>query len=139
MKQNILIERILKVLSHKAVLLLIVGFIFLLIYLDGYRQGSEYQKKILANPQIVSGIVKSLQFKYKVGYIVIYKFILNGNEFLGESSNREYEGLTKIINKSFPVIVNKHDPQYSRILITPTDFEDYRMEYPDSLNWIRNE
>ena len=68
-----------------------------------------------------------------------YVYMVNGVRF---RANRHYTRITlrgaeHYINKNFPVIYDRSAPSLSYILILPEDFWEFRLPYPDSLNWTR--
>lgn len=67
-----------------------------------------------------------------------YSYILNDKNY--ESSNtyikHSFSQGDRFEGKYFPVIYDKQDPSNSKILIDRDDFNEYRLDYPDSLIWI---
>lgn len=65
-----------------------------------------------------------------------YEFSYNGKAYVNSSPS----GVTSsraFIGRTFPI---RFAPGSGRneILITPRHFERYRLDYPDSLSWVRN-
>jgi hypothetical protein len=42
----------------------------------------------------------------------------------------------ELFRRSFPVIYNSKIPEECAILVFKSDFEEYGLNHPDSLNWI---
>lgn len=118
------------------ILMITVGAIIIFV---GKQQRSSMKTKILAAPEIVTGIVIEVSYAYKTGYIVKYKFKLSDREFISETGGSRYAKINGIIsNRTFPVIYNTKHPEFNEMLILPEDFVQYGLKFPDSLDWINH-
>ncbi len=59
---------------------------------------------------------------------------INSSSFFADKYLKIQSAIT---GKSFPVILNKNNPEISQMLITPEDFEFYGIHFPDSLKWVK--
>jgi len=114
--------------------------------LVGYLNGKKYDKAIRKNPSITLGTVYDYEAIYKHSPVLKYEFEFEGKKFYSSSSSSgtgnwedEYKILfRKVKGRSFPVFFSKDSPgRYNKILIIPADFEEFNLNYPDSLNWIK--
>lgn len=70
-----------------------------------------------------------------------YQYIINDKEFKATGAYlaeeiKYYIGNDFFVNKTFPIVYYPPRPSISRILITPRDFSDFNMPFPDSLKWV---
>jgi hypothetical protein len=70
---------------------------------------------------------------------IIYEFIIDKEKIRkGKDMDKTDRRLDSIfLNKRFPVIYLKDDPEVNKMLIFPSDFEDFGKPFPDSLNWVK--
>jgi hypothetical protein len=102
------------------------------------RKNGKYAKEILEFPKYTNGIFE--KFRYEKGKAIIsdYSFEVNGVVFKSwKSDGRLREIGNYLFNRTFPVIYNMKDPTKNEILVFPSDFLNYKLTYPDSLNWVR--
>lgn len=97
-------------------------------------------KEIKENKKITYGRIVGYSRHYRsYAFYPEYTFIVNGNNFTGESSGapinlnywNNYNG------KIFPVVYSSKNPQKCIMLIRPKDFEEWGLKFPDSLNWVK--
>lgn len=74
-------------------------------------------------------------------YRVSYKFSKGNQNFedyydLGRWTYRS-EILKKLNGKTIPLLYCLDNDNYNRILLSPDDFSEYGLEYPDSLLWVK--
>ena len=70
---------------------------------------------------------------------VIYRYSVNGNTYVGDTQAPNISPSvvkSKLVNKSFPVAIDKNDFSNSRILISPDDYKEIHLNFPDSLQWV---
>ena len=75
----------------------------------------------------------------KNNFFITYSFKYNqkNHNDLKTASNIQIGDVPKfLINKSFPLILSKEDPENNALLIFREDFERYNLVYPDSLKWV---
>ncbi len=132
-----------KKLNKIQIFTLILGiFVLVVPLIIGHINNNKFKKKLMENPIIVSGKITGFDKTYKRADALNYDFEYNSKEYKksGNSNGKasDYEALYKyIINKTFPVIINKINPQdYSKILVVPEDFQEYELQFPDSLKWL---
>ncbi|MNE93942.1 hypothetical protein D3C80_1918520 [compost metagenome] len=76
---------------------------------------------------------------YRGGPDFTYEFKVNNIEYKNSTVKLAFslgEGYD-LLNFNFPVIYQKSNPDNCQLLITPYEFKEYNIPYPDSLNWVR--
>ncbi len=69
----------------------------------------------------------SLYYKVKINNKYYYDVESYGNSYL----SRDY-----FLNKTLPVAISKIDTNNKKLLIEKSDFKEFGLERPDSLDWI---
>lgn len=111
--------------------------IFGMILLVGRFEAKNNQEKIKANYKVVNGTITNVSFKSKLGYLLNYSFDYNLTTNFAETYSSKYAPLRNyLLHKSFPVVVSTANPKDNDILITPADFKNYNIPFPDSLAWV---
>jgi len=115
--------------------------------LVGHLNGKDYDKAIRKNSSITQGRVYDFEHKVKHSAVLKYEFEYEGKKYYASSSSSEtglkWEDEYKILfnhvkGKVFPVFLSRDNPdRYNKILISPKDFEEFNINYPDSLNWVK--
>lgn len=95
----------------------------------GYNKSTGLVTGTLGPNRSINNI--SLVYEFKNG-VATEKH--SQNTFRGASVN---ELKNVVIGRSFPVIYKNGFWGFERILITPDDFKEFNLPYPDSLNYIR--
>ena len=113
----------------------------------GHLNGKEYDKAIRRNSSITSGTIYEFEKKAKLSAVIKYDFEYEGKKYYSSSSSSntglrwedEYKILfSQIKGKVFPVFFSRDNPaRYNKILISPKDFEEFNINYPDSLKWVK--
>ena len=97
-------------------------------------------KEIEKNKEISFGIINDYSKHYRSNaFTPHYSYKVNGIEYKGKYDtffNMKY--WNKYIGKSFPIVYSSINPQKSIMLITPNDFKNWGLEFPDSLNWVKD-
>jgi len=71
----------------------------------------------------------SLNYTYKIDSIL----------YVRESSNTvSGKYLEDYMYKDFPIVYSTKKPGKSILLVTPDDFKRWNMQFPDSLNWVKD-
>jgi hypothetical protein len=113
----------------------IIVFVFLTsIIIFGYWNFSSYEKRIERNLSISSGKVISYEYNYKSSKGYNYDYVVNGINYSGLYLCAKKEVI--LIDKLFPVIYNRLNPEESLLLIFPKDFKKHGLNFPDSLKWV---
>jgi hypothetical protein len=112
-------------------LIISIIFIFLVIKRGEKREKELKSDFILTNANIYASHIT------KIGFIVDYKFevyslFVEGSNTYEINSSDKY----KLVNRYFPVVYSKNNPENCDILIFPDDFKKYNIPFPDSLNWV---
>lgn len=120
---------------------------FILLYLIGYLIYVYFfsipNYKHLKNNYILS-TCHSYDFSLGSSYknnppSIYYKYKVNDKEYRGSTqlykiSSRDLQA--HLLNKTFPVAIDKNDYSNSIALIEPDRFDDFKIKFPDSLIWI---
>lgn len=134
--------------NNKSKLILILSVIgcFLVIATPltcGYFNGKNFHRELLENATVVNGIITGYKNPYKHAISFTYKVTINDTIFSFQSSGNQtdYAALKSksslLVGRRFPVLVNKQKHKQSKMLITPDDFAEYNMPFPDSLNFVK--
>ncbi len=122
---------------------LLIGFFAIMLPLIiGHYKDYKFRKKLMEDSIIVSGNISGFDKTYKRADALKYDFEYNRKKYkkIGNSNGKssDYEAIYKyVINRTFPVLINKINPQeYSKLLVVPEDFQEYGLPFPDSLKWI---
>ena len=94
-----------------------------------YRKEELRSKYLLMNCKIIS-----ISSNYKSAPTFECEFFYNGQQkIVGSNTNVNKERI--FIGKYFPIA---YSPKINvgQILITPEDFKNYDIPFPDSLNWV---
>jgi hypothetical protein len=94
------------------------SYILGICYSYGYSSGTSYKN----NPH-------SIYYKYKI----------DGKEYKGDiqlNSISTSDLKSYLLFKTFPVAIDKKDYSNSAALIEPARFKDFKLNFPDSLEWI---
>jgi hypothetical protein len=115
--------------------------------LIGHLNGKRYDSAIRENSSITQGSVYDFEHKIKHSAVLKYEFEYEGKKYYSSSSSSntglrwedEYKILfQQIKGKVFPIYFSRDNPaRYNKILISPKDFEEFNINYPDSLNWVK--
>lgn len=125
--------------NKKAILSIILAFVVMGgILLIGKLRHYTFKEKITRAPVFANGIIESVEYKNKHGYVVTYSFEINYRFVTSTVSGDKYQPVRNyLIGKSFPVIYYAKDPEYNYMLILPEDFKEYNVVFPDSLSWVK--
>src|ERR1700735_2556006 len=115
------------------VLLIIVGSV---IY--GTWHNRQHDVTFFRSPAFSVGHFYNFTATKSTGLEGHYTFQVNGATYGSGQTDGRYRKLgRKIFEQSFPVIYNTNDPaDFQRILVFPSDFERFKVPYPDSLSWV---
>ena len=140
--------------SNKGILLLyVVGFVGIFVCTVGFFIGIWHnyisiptnKKKIKENLQVANGaIITKIKSVAKVSDLHTFTY----SYFVGEQKqiqscnigmNFKSNASNYLMERSLPVAYEKGNPENSRLLIVPKDFEYFEILFPDSLKWIKND
>ena len=112
--------------SYLSVLLSII-FLFTSCMVDEIQA-----HKGIAVAQIVSG-----EPGYRGGFSFNYVFYVDSKKYSGHNPTKVSEtNMSSFLNKSFPVVYSTINPEKNIILITKSHFNDWGVQFPDSLKWV---
>ena len=116
----------------KNFIILFVGVLFLI---SSCVYDEIKQNKGNGTAQIIGN-----EIHYRNGaYFLKYKYVIDGKTYYDETSNLvRGKYLDDYMFKYFPIVYSTKNPEKSIILISPDDFERWGMEFPDSLNWVKD-
>jgi len=131
-----------------------VGICILIIWgvidlVNNYIVAPKDKRKIKDNPVLVNGaVIKKIENINKVSdaYLFSYSFYVGNNLITNKhsiglefKSNSVYNATNYLMERSLPVVYEKGNPKNSRLLITPNDFSFFQIQFPDSLQWIKED
>ena len=68
-----------------------------------------------------------------------YTYKIDSNLYVRKSSHTvSGKYLKDYMYKYFPVVYSTKNPGKSILLVTPADFKRWGIQFPDSLNWVRD-
>ena len=114
----------------------VIAFVsfFVIAYLVNFNR----KKTIKSNMKVNSGYIYECNSAFRGGVDIFYSVVINGNTVKGSRSLGITSSYRNFFEKKwFPVVYNADEPTENKILIKPIDFEDYGIEFPDSLNWVK--
>jgi|GEM_PF-3999395 len=87
---------------------------------------------------IISGKIISFENAGKMGIEVDYSFVLNNRNYRLKRNNQKLIGkyLEYLRLKEFPLIILKDNPDLNKLLISPYDYQELNMNFPDSMQWV---
>ena len=118
---------------------LIIGkYLFLSILILGVFYSLFEEKKIQKNPKFVNGQIYKTSTS-KSGAVLNYKFYVNSISYEGTTSfgGAYSEVYKKFINKQFLVVYEELNPKNNELLLIKSDYKKYKLDYPDSINWVQ--
>jgi hypothetical protein len=95
-------------------------------------------EEIRGNPAFISGkIVKLLNLSGYSGYSAEYRYQVG--TIIYQSDRTVSEQCCKgFLEQRFPIIYSKKNPAINRMLVTSSDFEEFNLPFPDSLQHIQD-
>jgi hypothetical protein len=130
---------------------LVVTSIFILVVsglMVGFFYTTFYERLFLKdaikkNMEIYQGakILKASRLpKFNDVYIVKFMFSVQGKDYKSEIKNSyNFKTSASFRERSFPVACERNNLSNAFILLKPEDFKEFGQEFPDSLNWIKEE
>jgi hypothetical protein len=119
--------------AKKRNLLVLISIVVVLISVQGYHIWKRSELK--RNGTFLTGKITSWQPGSKSQWWFTYEFQFNNQTFKRDKS-ASVNNLNFFVGKTFPVIFSTSSKS-SDILITPRDFEKYKIRFPDSLKWVK--
>lgn len=113
------------------VIFLVWGFLYTTLYQRVYLKYKIRNDLVLVqNGKIID--YHKLPKSYNV-YTINFSFQYNGIQYKAACKKYFGSGAAKELSKTYPVAFEKGNPSNAIILIKGDDFEDFNIEYPDSL------
>ena len=119
-----------------------IFIIVILFFAFGYYKScsdKKDEKTLVKNGKIVTAkVLYPYKEKARLGTRLLYVVPYNSEN----KYSREYENLTTqqgeaFTNKYFPAIIIPSKSNINRILIFPSDFKEFNLEFPVSLAWVK--
>jgi hypothetical protein len=113
--------------------------IIIIVFIIAFFIWRNDNKKLLSNHFYTVGKIYNPYAAYRGGINIMYTYIVNNVTYKKETTifiKNRY--LDFFLNKYFLVTYENGDPENQQILILPKDYSKYSLEYPDSLNWVKN-
>ena len=70
---------------------------------------------------------------------IYYRYKVDGIEYKGHTQLEKISATdlqSNLLFKTFPVAIDTKDYSNSAALIEPNKFDDFKIKFPDSLNWV---
>lgn len=110
-------------------------YLLVLIIISSCEVTEIKQHKGLTTGQITA---KGGNYYRGCAYYLVYSYKVKDTLYSGEDptpiSCRNFD---KYMNKFFPVVYSTISPKKGILLVSPADFERWDLEFPDSLNWVK--
>lgn len=109
-----------------------------IIFLFFFIEGKINENNTINDHGFATGQVYDCEWGSRAGVTLHYNFKLDDERFNGSKKlpiAKQFAYLFK--GKNFPVAFNTKDPSLSILLVNPKDFGKYGLEFPDSLNWVK--
>lgn len=115
--------------------------IFLIFFAYSYWQNEKlkelHKAKMHEKPALTVAKVLCFETKYKHGTEIGVEYNHNGHAYYATCSDNGYAYVRrKMVGKYFPLIVHADSPALCKILVLPKDFEEFHLDFPDSLQWL---
>lgn len=124
--------------KEKAVSILFIIVVLIIAYLLTERDRLRFKNELLKYAGHSIGVFKRLKYEKGKPILGVYFFEVDGLKVEGAKAiGGLREDWRYFVNKSFPVIYSVKDPTINKILVFPSDFSEFKIEYPDSLNWVK--
>jgi len=107
------------------------SFIFFFLSLTSCQLSELKEKGVLTTGTVTK------EFSSGSSVFLRYEFNVDGKWYQDRSMNI-YRCHGMFVGKNFPVIYHKENPKISSILIHPRSFENFNIEMPDSLFWLKD-
>jgi len=126
LKNNFQISKLNNMNKNKLLLIVVVFFI-----------SCDYTHQIKKDPMFTIGRVINTESDGRGYFYLVFEYKVDKKNYTkeqGQYSRCESE----FIGKYFPVIYYKNNPKHSQMLVALSDFEKWRVRYPDSLSWTED-
>jgi hypothetical protein len=123
--------------NKRIVVAIITLFVLAVILGTHYRNAKK--RDILKNIVLASGEITNYQ-KVRKSSGIFFDYNLKLGDVIYQERVR-CEGIklscgNKFIGKHFPIVYSDLNPEYNEMLITPYQFEEFNLTFPDSLQWV---
>ena len=132
-----------KVFAFTFVGLVVIGFSFSIF--NNYILNPWKKQKIKENPSIINGCkilsIRSVPKTFDL-YTVEFEYTHNLNKYVSKQkigSEFKKNGSEFLFGKALPVVFEKNNIYNVYLLIKPNDFEYFNINFPDSLQWIKDD
>jgi hypothetical protein len=118
---------------NKPLVLIVLAVCVCLVVFDCSKKKAILKK----NGVITSGRVTKVYPRVKGGIHINYEFYYKGKKIKGSGLyfiRNKY--MNEFENRTFPVIYTPDNPTLKQMLIMKSDFNDFDLQYPDSLKWV---
>lgn len=107
------------------------------IYWQDNKLKEFHKAKMHEKPALTVAKVLWFEKKYKQVTKIGIEYNYNGNAYYTTYEENDYFNIQKkMTGKYFPLIVHSDSPALCKLLVLPKDFEEFHLDFPDSLQWI---
>lgn len=137
MERNLKTNRILKWMAENAHYFL--TSIFLVIVIRSCVNSIMDWDRLMRTRIITMGTVAGAdKISRNPAIYICYWFEVDGEIFNCKMAKRiRFSQADTLVGMHFPIAYEKGNPENSEIIITPEDFKEFKLPFPDSLRWIR--
>ena len=113
--------------------------IVIVFYIGVYIWKSREIKLLLKHHSIANGIITKFNKNGKGDADqIVYSFSIGNHNYYDMASFRVKDHLGEnFVGRNFPVIFDVQNFDNHAILIYPENFHFFKLEFPDSLNWVK--
>lgn len=117
-----------------------IPYIVIIIFIVILFKECKKNDALARNPMFATGTILHFSEDAKgSGGRITYVFKLEGKEY---KNVRAYGNIYtsqgyNFVNKSFPVAYEKNNVGNNQLLISPKQFDEINLPFPDSLEWVR--
>lgn len=120
--------------------MIVIASIYIIIILIAYVRQKIKSDSITYGYQLCTGKVTGGRYiSIPAAYNLIYQYEVDNIPYYNVNSHisihRNY--YKYFMGKEFPVIYSTKHPRRSQLLIFPRHFKTYNLDFPDSLDWVK--
>jgi hypothetical protein len=109
--------------------------IILILFIASCKNSEIKQNKGITIGQII-GSRKDYRSN---SYMLNYSYSVNNKKIFGESGRTVSQAnLNQFMSKYFPVAYSTINPEKSFLIVSPENFKNWGIQFPDSLYWVKD-
>lgn len=105
-----------------------------------YLYSSYKDDKLKKCFKICNASITGSDYGYRLGCVLSYEYIVDKKKYLHKTKRPISMRLGQsLVNKKLVVIYSCNDPNEHWLMLNKSDFDTYKIVYPDSLFWLKKE